>query len=161
MGWSVSTLILRDENKQVNTLIWSYFGENNESFPLPMSPKYEISFWPPSLMGCWGHLLISLNWSLKLEKTPNQPPTPPAGDKKISQLNHVGSLLNFQDIFPIIYWQSLWCKRWPNSLSLHLGTLSILQVQNLARYIYYTYKYLRKLDFAEHLLTQTNLTCKS
>ena len=77
--------------------------------------------------------LNGFNHSLNLEKTrPNPNPTlTPTRGITFSQLKHVRSLSNFQDIFLIIYQPDLWCQIWPHSSRLQSGTFIILQVQNL------------------------------
>ena len=59
-----------------------------------------------------------LTWFMMSKMTPSSKPQVknsqcPSSPKLWSDLNHVGSSSNFQDIFLIICWHDLWCQRWP------------------------------------------------
>ena len=100
--------------------------------------------------------LNGFDHSLNLKKTrPNPTPTQPQPDRRqtFSQLKHIQSSSNFQDIFQ----HDLQCQRLPHPSSLQSGTFNILQAPNL----YFLSQIMSDLDETFRIcpLATTNLIC--
>ena len=128
--WTDLPELLIDIYIMLTTCIWIH------SWELLIDTLFWFKFYP-----FWFQLYLdkssmvtdNIEWLwpfLELNKNPNPHPTP-TQRQTFSQLNHVWSSSNFQDIFFIIIQHDPWCQRWPHPSSLQSGTLNVLQASIL------------------------------